>query len=110
MQHNQAVYAAAIQQSADSLQRYFAATEPAVQQMADELLVLSALQVSLPLLAPLKSPQLFAAYQQGQTDCGVGIMIRLALLIRNPWSGDVIGACAGESSGLCHAGGGWRHH
>lgn len=66
MQHNQAVYAAAIQQSADSLQRYFAATEPAVQQMADELLVLSALQVSLPLLAPLKSPQLFAAYQQGQ--------------------------------------------
>jgi uroporphyrin-3 C-methyltransferase len=66
MQHNQAVYAAAIQQSADSLQRYFAATEPAVQQMADELVVLSALQVSLPLLAPLKSPQLFDAYRQGQ--------------------------------------------
>ncbi len=65
MQHNQAVYAAAIQQSADSLQRYFAATEPAVQQMADELVVLSALQVSLPLLAPLKSPAVFDAYRQG---------------------------------------------
>jgi hypothetical protein len=34
--------------------------------MADELVVLSALQVSLPLLAPLKSPQLFDAYRQGQ--------------------------------------------
>lgn len=65
MQHNQAVYAAAIQQSADSLQRYFAATEPAVQLMADDLIALSALQVSLPLLAPLKSPQLFEAYRQG---------------------------------------------
>jgi len=65
MQHNQAVYAAAIQQSADSLQRYFAATEPAVQLMADDLIALSALQVSLPLLAPLKSPQLFDAYRQG---------------------------------------------
>jgi uroporphyrin-3 C-methyltransferase len=65
MQHNQAVYAAAIQQSADSLQRYFAATEPAVQQMADELVVLSALQVSLPLLAPLKSPAVFDAYRKG---------------------------------------------
>ncbi|HAT42459.1 MAG TPA: hypothetical protein DCS87_12175 [Rheinheimera sp.] len=65
MQHNQAVYAAAIQQSADSLQRYFAATEPAVQQMADELVVLSAMQVSLPLLAPLQSPESFRAYRQG---------------------------------------------
>jgi len=65
MQHNQAVYAAAIQQSTDSLQRYFAATEPAVQQMADDLVVLSALQVSLPLLAPLKSPAVFDAYRQG---------------------------------------------
>ncbi len=65
MQHNQAVYAAAIQQSADSLQRYFAATEPTVQLMADDLIALSALQVSLPLLAPLKSPQLFDAYRQG---------------------------------------------
>ena len=65
MQHNQAVYAAALQQSADSLQRYFAATEPAVQLMADDLIALSALQVSLPLLAPLKSPQLFEAYRQG---------------------------------------------
>lgn len=65
MQHNQAVYAAAIQQSADSLQRYFAATEPAVQQMADDLVVLSAVQVSLPLLAPLKSPASFRAYRQG---------------------------------------------
>lgn len=68
MQHNQAVYAAAIQQSADSLQRYFAATEPAVQLMADDLLALSALQVSLPLLAPLKSPQLFDAYRQGTAE------------------------------------------
>lgn len=65
MQHNQAVYAAAIQQSADSLQRYFAATEPAVQQMADELVILSAMQVSLPLLAPLQSPESFRAYRQG---------------------------------------------
>lgn len=65
MQHNQAVYAAAIQQSADSLQRYFAATEPTVQQMADDLVVLSAVQVSLPLLAPLKSPSSFRAYRQG---------------------------------------------
>lgn len=68
MQHNQAVFAAAIQQSADSLQRYFAATEPAVQQMADELVVLSALQVSLPLLAPLKSPSLLDSYRQGTTE------------------------------------------
>ncbi len=68
MQHNQAVYAAAIQQSTDSLQRYFAATEPMVQAMADELVTLSALQVSLPLLAPLKSPQVFHAYQQGTLD------------------------------------------
>lgn len=68
MQHNQAVYAAAIQQSADSLQRYFAATEPAVQQMADELVALAALQVSLPLLAPLKSPAVFDAYRQGSLD------------------------------------------
>lgn len=65
MQHNQAVYAAAIQQSADSLQRYFAATEPLVQQMADDLVLLSALQVSLPQLAPLKSPEVFADYQKG---------------------------------------------
>lgn len=65
MQHNQAVYAAAIQQSADSLQRYFAATETSVQQMADELVVLSAVQVSLPLLAPLKSPAVFNDYRQG---------------------------------------------
>lgn len=73
MQHNQAVYAAAIQQSADSLQRYFAATEPAVQQMADELLVLSALQVSLPLLAPLKSPEVFDAYRKGALETESGL-------------------------------------
>ena len=73
MQHNQAVYAAAIQQSADSLQRYFAATEPMVQAMADELVTLSALQVSLPLLAPLKSPQVFHAYQQGTLDTESGL-------------------------------------
>ncbi len=73
MQHNQAVYAAAIQQSADSLQRYFAATEPMVQAMADELVTLSALQVSLPLLAPLKSPQVFHAYQQGTLDVESGL-------------------------------------
>jgi uncharacterized protein HemX len=73
MQHNQAVYAAAIQQSADSLQRYFAATEPAVQQMADELLVLSALQVSLPLLAPLNSPATFDAYRKGALEAESGL-------------------------------------
>ncbi len=73
MQHNQAVYAAAIQQSADSLQRYFAATEPAVQQMADDLVALSALQVSLPLLAPLKSPQLFEAYRQGTAEAELSL-------------------------------------
>ena len=73
MQHNQAVYAAAIQQSADSLQRYFAATEPMVQAMADELVTLSAMQVSLPLLAPLKSPQVFHAYQQGTLEAESGL-------------------------------------
>lgn len=73
MQHNQAVYAAAIQQSADSLQRYFAATEPAVQQMADELVALSALQVSLPLLAPLNSPATFDAYRKGALEAESGL-------------------------------------
>ncbi|MDX1539417.1 uroporphyrinogen-III C-methyltransferase [Arsukibacterium sp.] len=54
-----AVYRSALQQASDQLQRYFQPTEPAVQQLSDQLLALAAIDISPQQLPALQSgPQL----------------------------------------------------
>jgi uroporphyrin-3 C-methyltransferase len=58
------VYRSALQQASDQLQRHFQATEPAVQQLSAQLLVLAAIDVAMPQLPALQSGPQLQSYLQ----------------------------------------------
>lgn len=68
MQHQNQVFAAALQQASDQLQRYFDAEDASVQQMSTELSALAAVDVALVQAAALTSLAQLQQYQQQLTE------------------------------------------
>lgn len=68
MQHHSQVFAAALQQASDQLQRYFDADNAEVQQLGSELASLAAVDVALMQAAPLTSLAQLQQYQQQLTE------------------------------------------
>jgi uroporphyrin-III C-methyltransferase len=64
MQHQPQVYAAALQQASDQLQRYFNSADNNVQQLSTELAMLAAIDVAITQIAPLTSLAQLQQYQQ----------------------------------------------
>tara|TARA_R110002126_G_scaffold43555_4_gene124837 strand:+ start:140 stop:1270 length:1131 start_codon:yes stop_codon:yes gene_type:complete len=58
------VYRSALQQASDQLQRYFQATEPAVQQLSEQLLALAAIDIGKQQLPALQSGSQLQDYLQ----------------------------------------------
>lgn len=63
-----AVYRSALQQASDNLQRYFQATEPAVQQLSEQLLALAAIDISQQQLPALQSGSQLQDYLQSMAE------------------------------------------
>ena len=71
MQHQSQLFAAALQQASDQLQRYFDADNAEVQQLGSELASLAAVDVALMQAAPLTSLAQLQQYQQQLTESGL---------------------------------------
>lgn len=71
MQHQNQVFAAALQQASDQLQRYFDAENATVQQLGSELATLAAVDVAIVQAAPLTSLAQLQQYQQQLTETGL---------------------------------------
>jgi uroporphyrin-3 C-methyltransferase len=68
LQGQQAVFAQALQQAADTLQRYFVADNSQVQQLSSALVSLAAKQIAAPEYAPLQSLAQLQRYLQLRED------------------------------------------
>lgn len=71
MQHQPQVYAAALQQASDQLQRYFSNDDAGVQQLGSELAALAAVDVVVTPAAALTSLAQLQRYQQQLTESGL---------------------------------------
>ena len=71
MQKQPQVYAAALQQASDQLQRYFSSEDETVMQLSQQLASLAAVDIAVPHTSPLTSLAQLQQYQQQLTESGL---------------------------------------